>query len=104
MFYAPHNLFVHRETVKRDEYNRPSRTDSSEEFVCECRCDDADVSEIVTENGETFRPRYKVVAPRQSSVHEGDTVTVYDGDNVRGAGTVRKVTRLNYFNYSTLWI
>jgi len=104
MIYAPHTLYVRRAGIDRDEYNRPIVTSDELSFVCKCRMDDSDDVELVSENGKVFRPKYKIVCPRDIQVNSGDCVRVYMGSVVRGEGVVIKKAKLNFLNYSTLWI
>lgn len=104
MNYAPHALYVRRTGIDRDDYNRPIVTSDNWEYICRCRMDDSDDIELTSENGKVFRPKYKVVCPRDTKINVGDCVKVYMGSVVRGEGVIVKKTKLNLLNYSTLWI
>lgn len=107
MYYSPHILQLKVITPpERDEYNRPIPGTGGESWqdVCRCRCDDNTTKLFKSENGEWYRPDYRVVCDRSVSVKAGDRVRCMDGDKVRGEGEVYIVKNMNYLCYSELWM
>lgn len=104
MFYKPHKLYVKKEIVERDAYNRPIPSHECFHYVCDCRCDDNNIATITTEDGQVYRPNYHIVCEGHVKVGVGCEVRVMDGDNVRGEGKVVNTKVLNYLNYSEVWV
>lgn len=104
MFFAPHELYVRRIYCGRDEYGRPIKDEVRWDFVCKCRCDDDRHTEIYTDEGKVFRPRYHIVCPRGIALRKTDKVRVMNGDDVRGEGVVADYKTLNVLDYSEIWV
>jgi len=107
MEYAPHILWVKSSPSSyRDEYGRTVVTSDGEwRKVSACRCDDNQQTEIRTPSGEWYRPKYKIVAPRDKEIEPGMTVRATNSDGtVRGSGEAKAVTRTNFLDYEVIWI
>lgn len=109
MYYSPHQLFRRRETEERDELNRIVSTESSWEYVCDCRCDDNTTQKFEDENGRVYIPKYKIVCNR-ADIREGDYVqcrtkgTMGCSARVRGEGRVLNAPRCNYLDYMVAYV
>lgn len=101
MYYSPHRLYKKVEILGRDKYGRLTESQESWEEVGKCRCDDNSVQEFHDENGNVYRPHYKIVACRNANIKVGDYVKVEPN---RAEGRVFNVTHLNYLDYSTIWL
>lgn len=106
--YAPHTLYVKaRRALLPDSLGRLVAAPAAEEWVLvgPCRCDDSGLREVVSANGEVFRPSYRVVLDRGGDVRAGDTLRVVNADgSTRGEGVARDVTFTNYLGYMTVLI
>lgn len=107
MYYAPHTL-LKRTAIppEKDKYNRPIPGTGSEvwEHVCRCRCDDDTTRELSSDNAETYRSSFHIVAERNEAVRPGDYVRCMEGGTVRGEGKVGIVKRANLLGYSEYWV
>lgn len=103
VMYAPHTLFVRRESVTKDEYNRTQSLEERWERIGGCRCDDSDTSNLVDDAGNAFVPRFHIVSERYGIV-AGDIIRVMNGESVRGEGQVRKIVKTNYLNYMSIYV
>lgn len=106
MYFTPHTIYVRRQVVKRDEYNRAVATEDEWVKVCECRCDDSQQDEIITEGGKVFRPRYHIVCPKDTDIPDGTYAKVYNTKErtLRGEGRIYNGKNLNYLPYSEFYI
>lgn len=105
MYYAPHTLQKSLNTVTLDSYGRPSREEGGWEDVGACRCDDNSTDDIVTDDGSTYRPRYKVVCEPSCEIENGNFVRCVASDGtVRGSGVAVKVQRTNYLDYMLFYL
>lgn len=104
MNYCPHILQVKSTNEATDEYGRIISGEDSWENVCQCRCDDNSTKEFRNENGDVYRPNFRVVCDGKVSIKAGDEIRCMNGDTVRGSGKVYLVKILNYLNYSELWM
>lgn len=104
MFYAPHILQVKRVVTENDEFGRPQNTVMKWEDVGHCRCDDNSTTELRSENGIIFRPKYHVVCDGSIFISTGDYIRCLNGDVIRGEGAVYAVNRTNKLNYAEIWI
>lgn len=103
MFYAPHTLYRLSYTEERDEYNRTVSVGGEWECVGECRCDDNTTDRIQDVNGNWYVPRYKIVSTRHD-ISLGDRIKVLNGDNLRGEGKVRNISKNNYLDYMVIYV
>lgn len=105
MYYSPHTLLKRMDsTPSYDEKGNPIFNEGDYETLGECRCDDANVSEMTDENGRVYRPSYKIVTEKPIDISYGDFIKVMDGDNIRGEGKVRNISRCNWYKYVVLWV
>jgi len=107
MYYAPHTLQrLVPPTTQRDEYNRVvAQSEGTWEDVCSCRMDDNATQDIVSDNGQVYRPKYKVVCEGVQDIAAGERVRAYTADGtLRGEGEVVQVLRTNYLDYTVLFI
>lgn len=103
MAYAPHTLYVCKSEKEYDEFGNFVSKKDIESRLCGCRCDDADVRDAITLNGERFFPSYHVVC--EKPVDLGGYVVIRRGDgSVRGKGKVVKTAEANYFGLYQIWI
>lgn len=101
--YAPHKLYLQRQTKVYDEYGNLETVTEDYEYVCECRCDDAGDRDAISVNGERFFPSYHIVSER--GVPEGVFVRVLAEDGQeRAFGKVIRSSYANYFNLYQAWI
>lgn len=101
MFYAPHSLYLKTFRVEHDE-NGFSKRDSQPTltYVCKCRCDDDNTTEVTDERGHVFRAAFHIVADK-CNLKRGDVVVVKE----RGCeGQIRVLKTTNYYNYTEIWI
>lgn len=103
MFYAPHKLYKVEEKVFRNEYGNPVRVEKSEVFVCNCRCDNNTTTEIKTDNGRAFVPKYHIVCPL-CRVKEGDRIMVKRGNDIICTGEAVRTPSTNYYSYTEIWV
>lgn len=106
MLYAPHTLYKKRTCpIEMDAFGKPIPSPEYEWVkVCECRCDDDNTQELVSQNGQTYHSRYHVVYDRTDAIIEGDEIKcVFRDGKVRGQGIVGMVRSTNYLGYSELW-
>lgn len=88
----------------RDSFNRVSGVSETWERVGECRCDDNSDTIVSADNSKEYVPRFHVVAPRTTMVHNGDTVRICTPDGVlRGEGKADNVRVLNYLDYTDFY-
>lgn len=101
-----HKLYAKvQKEPKRDEYGRISTpAEETWEYVCPCRCDDADARAIYSSNGELVQPKYHIVCEGNVRIKYGTEVRCNDGDSVRGKGTVIRCKNLNFLPYTEIWI
>ena len=109
MLYSPHLLFVRATpALRKDEYGRTIRPTDAAEWKCvgACRCDDANVTEITSDNGEAYRPSFHIVCDGDTDVKMGDNVRILQQSNMelRGEGIVRNITLCNYLNYKSIYV
>lgn len=97
-------------TLECDEFGRPILTPDSPVWldICECRCDENEVTEFLDENGRLFKPNYHIVCGNKNpDAGTGDVIRCIDrGDrtNVKCEGKIKKHHKLNYLPYAELWI
>ena len=105
MYYAPH-ILERRVSLgdARDEFGRLVKGGYSWEYVCKCRCDENTDQVFETENGKTYRPKHHVVCEGRIEIKSGDYVRCMDGEEIRGEGEVFNKKRLNYLEYSEIWM
>ncbi len=106
MIFAPHVLRVKIKTEPEFDGNgNPVITEKEEwETIGECRCDDNGQAKQISVNGSMIDFNYHVVYEGRD-VLPGEEIEVIDDDgNKRGEGTVVKIARCNYFNYSEIWV
>lgn len=109
MYYAPHILqkrVIAEETV--DELGRPIKGENAEEwaFVCKCRCDHNQDTEVKLEDGTVIRPEYHIVLDgNRPDVATGDYVRCLREDgSIRGEGRVVRPHTLNYLPYAEIYV
>lgn len=96
-------MYLCEKTKNFDDYGNFIDEAATEEFCCQCRCDDSDVRDAVSDNGERFFPSYHVVC--EALVACGTNVRIYREDgSLRAEGKVRKTAQANYFGLFQLWI
>lgn len=105
MYYAPHSLYKVTEHEERDSLNRIVSSGKTDEYVCDCRCDDNSTQKFEDENGRIYTPKYKIVCER-ADIKEGDYVQclVKDTGEVRGEGRVLNAPKCNYLDYMILYV
>lgn len=109
MLYSPHLLYVRVTTeLQKDEYGRTKRPAEDAEWKCvgACRCDDSNIAEVTSANGEVFRPSFHIVCDGGVEVKMGDNVRIRQQSNMelRGEGVVRNITTCNYLDYKSIYI
>lgn len=110
MMYAPHTLYVkRRREMLPDALGRlvaaPGAAGGEWAPVGQCRCDDSGIREVVSVNGEVFRPSFRIVLDKGADVRAGDTVRAVGADgSTRGEGVVSNVTSTNYLGYMTVYV
>ena len=107
MIFAPHTLQVKKVTpFQEDEYGHAIPNTGGEKWVtlCRCRCDDNTTKEFKSANGEVYRPNFHVVCEMNVDIKAGTEVRCLEGDSVRGEGKVYIPKRMNFFNYTELWL
>lgn len=108
LLYAPHILFVRRaDPVEKDGLGRSVKpAEERWECVGECRCDDSNISEVTSANGEVFRPSYHIVCAGGCDVRMGDFVRVVKAVTYeqRAEGVVRNITGCNYLDYKNVYV
>ena len=104
MMYAPHTLYIRRESEVRDKFNRVVSKDTHWERVCRCRCDDNSETAFRDDNGAFYKPNYHVVLEGRHRIKSGTYVRCMDGEEVRGEGVAKRPKTLNLLEYSEIWI
>lgn len=100
--YAPHKVYIERKTKEYDDFGNFVAEEISLSYVCKCRCDDANVRDAVSVNGETFIPSYHIVS--EKPLNNGDFVKVYDGEEIRAEGKIINTKKYNFFKIYEAWI
>lgn len=103
MIYKPHSLYKKVIHQSVDEFGRPITPTHEWAFVCPCRCDDNNTKEFKSSNGEVFRPSYRIICEGIVSINPGDEVKAMC-EEIRGEGKVFNVKRLNFLNYTEVWV
>lgn len=108
MMYAPHTLYVkRRREMLPDALGRLVAAPGAEEWVPAgpCRCDDSGLRDVVSANGEVFRPSFRIVLDKGADVRAGDAVRAVNADgSARGEGVVVNVTSTNCLGYMTVYV
>ncbi len=107
--YSPHLLYVKTTPLmEKDEFGRTKRPESQPEWKCvgACRCDDASITEVTSDNGEVFRPSYHIVCDNLATVKMGDVVRVLwlKDYSFRAEGVVRNITTCNFLDYKSIYL
>lgn len=131
MYYKPHLLQVRRHYTERDSYGRIVVDEDRWVDVCPCRCDDNNLKEFRNANGQSYIPKYHIVAEGYADVVGGDYIRVIIVDStenedanafafdlgsqrfgesstisnlIRGEGTIYNIKHLNYLKYTDIWV
>lgn len=110
MFYKPHILEAYRPSaVTYDEYGRVNEDEEESgkwERLCRCRCDDLQLSELVSEDGHAFVARHHIVCEgKGTDVKGGDRIRVLCEDgSLRAEGVITNMRKTNYYDYTEIWV
>lgn len=104
---APHTLEKQAITSPdKDEFGREITGTGEASWVkvgC-CRCDDNTTSKFEGENGQLYIPAYHIVCEMDVPIKAGDRIRCLHGDVIKCEGEVRRVKKLNFLNYSEIWV
>lgn len=111
MYYKPHSLYIRTHAEERDAYGRLVSCEGTYEYVAPCRCDDAEHRPIKNDIGEDMFPKYHIVIEGHVDIPYGAYIKVTEGDcgcgcdcHVRCEGKVIRPKRLNYLDYTEIWV
>ncbi len=91
----------------KDEFGReiPDTGEVSWVKVGCCRCDDDTTSKFEDANGQLYIPAYHIVCDNKYvTIKAGDKIRCLNGDAIKCEGEVRRVKKLNFLNYSEIWV